>query len=219
MIIPALNAAKSLSALISELTKFIPSQSLLVIDDGSVDQTSRIASEMGVNVVRNPQRMGKGCALRRGFDYAIAQEYDAVITVDADLQHPPELIPRFLEKARGADVVIGNRMSNPKGMPFDRRLSNTLTSLILSLVTHRRIPDSQCGYRLIKTKLLSMIRLRSKHYEIEGEMLIKLARLGAKFDFVEVPVIYNKDGESYINRFLDTLRFIKLVLCHIFLKR
>ena len=183
VIIPALNADRTLGKLLTEILKFVPPEFVLIVDDGSKDQTSMIASEYGVGVISNQHRMGKGYSLRKGFEYAVKNNYEGVITLDADLQHPPELIPLFLEKARNADVVLGNRMGSFEGMPLDRKLSNTITSFIISSLIHIHIPDSQCGYRLIKTSFLSKISLRSKRYDLESEMIIKLARAGARFDF------------------------------------
>ncbi len=219
IIIPALNAERHLQELLNRINQFVPLCDVLVVDDGSDDQTNIIARDMHANVISNPRTLGKGIALRKGFDYALQNDYQAVITIDADLQHPPEFIPKFIEKARQADVIIGNRMGDTKGMPWDRKLTNYLTSLILSWITHIHIADSQCGYRLIKSDFLSKLDLHSKHYDLESEIIIELATSGAKFDWVELPVIYQEKSVSYINKFVDTIRFIKLVLWKLFSRR
>jgi hypothetical protein len=93
-----------------------------------------------------------------------------------------------------------------------------MTSLILSILLRKRIPDSQCGYRLIKTAPLKAITLRSSRFELESELIIRFARARYKFAFVEIPVIYNKE-KSKIKRFSDTMAFISLILREIFRKQ
>jgi len=212
-IIPAYNAEATIADVIARVQRFINSAHIIVVDDGSGDQTGRRAQQGGVVLLRNQSNRGKGYALKQGFGYALRHGYAAVITLDADLQHDPLEIPKFVDcyVKTGADLILGDRTHDFSAMPLDRQFSNKTTSLLLSLLTGRRIRDSQTGYRLIKTGLLRKINLVSNRYETESELLIKALRLGCKFAHVPIRTIYN-DQASHIHRLVDTLRFVKIVL-------
>ena len=123
-------------------------------------------------------------------------------------------IPDFLaayERSR-ADMIIGSRTRDKADMPFDRRCSNFLTSRVLSILLGRYIEDSQSGYRLISTRLLKEISLRSERFQLETEIIIKAAQAGFKISFVPIKVIYGQEFPSSIHRFIDTLRWIQMVL-------
>jgi len=218
LLVSAFNAEQTLGELISRASNYLSVNDMLVVDDGSTDGTREVAKGSGAMVLSHEINLGKGEALKTGFAYAIAKNYDAVITIDADLQHPPELIPEFIRAGTSADIVLGCRRFSLKTMPPDRLFSNTMTSLILSILLRKRIPDSQCGYRLIKTAPLKAITLRSSRFELESELIIRFARARYKFAFVEIPVIYNKE-KSKIKRFSDTMAFISLILREIFRKQ
>lgn len=218
LLVSAFNAEQTLGELISRASNYLSVNDMLVVDDGSTDGTRDVAKGSGAMVLSHEINLGKGEALKTGFAYAIAKNYDAVITIDADLQHPPELIPEFIRAGTSADIVLGCRRFSLKTMPPDRVFSNTMTSLILSILLRKRIPDSQCGYRLIKTAPLKAITLRSSRFELESELIIRFARARYKFAFVEIPVIYNKE-KSKIKRFSDTMAFISLILREIFRKQ
>ncbi len=216
LLIPAYNVAPMFGQLIDGALKYLPADRILVVDDGSTDQTGEIAHERGVMVISHESNQGKGAALRSGFDHLCRQNADWIITMDGDLQHAPALIPAFIEAAAGGeyDVVIGCRQWDTGGMPWDRRFSNRSTSLILSLVTGLRIRDSQCGFRLIRRKLLDGLKLRGRRFEFETECLLRLARRGARLGWVGIPTMYD-GAPSSINRFTDTIRFVKVVLRHL----
>jgi len=210
---PAYNSEKTLETLIEGLTETIDRDDILIIDDGSSDMTSEIANSLGVRTIRFENNMGKGNALKAGFAEAIRGGYDAALTIDSDLQHQPELCKDFIEKMieTGADIVIGDRMSDISDMPTARRFSNKITSFFVRLWTGEKIRDSQCGFRLIKISVLEKIDLRIQRYQTETELILEGARLGAKFAYVPVPTIYN-DQPSNIDAFSETLRFIGLML-------
>ncbi len=153
--------------------------------------------------------MGKGYSLRRGFKYAIENNYFACITIDADGQHPVEMIPEFLKKLQNSDIVIGLRKMNLKNMPLDRYLSNKINSTFISILCSKKILDSQSGYRAIRCELLKKIKLLSNRFELESELIIKSCIYGFRIDFLEIPVIYSLE-KSHINRFLDSIRALKL---------
>ncbi len=218
VIIPTYQGAKTLPVLLTRLFQYIAREDVIVVDDGSTDGTFEIATNFGVDVIKssdNGKNMGKGFALKRGFARAIQKNYDAVITIDADLQHPPELIPQFIEKIhRGADMVVGNRMNDISTMPIERRLSNYLSSLAVSILAGQRFPDSQCGFRAIRRWVLENVQLFFNRYQMESEMLIEAKKIGAKIEFVPIPTIYNSTGKSFFHPILDTARFIAFVIAY-----
>jgi glycosyltransferase involved in cell wall biosynthesis len=209
-IIPAYNSEKTIGTLLEKVLKFV--SDVVVIDDGSVDRTVDIASGFGVNVIRHGRNFGKGRALKTGFEFAKSKNYDAVLTLDSDLQHNPEEIPKFFEKyADGFDIVIGNRMKNLKGMPIERIFSNKTTSLLISLRTGIKVPDSQCGFRLIGIDVIKNVDAKSDGFAFESEFLIKALLYGFKVGFVDIETIYNGE-RSYIKHARDTFKFVSIYL-------
>jgi len=212
-IIPAYNAESTISKAINGISRFFKPSEIIVIDDGSSDDTYQRAKHEGAIVLKNEKNQGKGFSLKKGFKYAIKQGYNAVICLDADLQHDPADIPIFIHcyNKTDADLVLGSRIRDLSRMPLDRQFSNQTTSLIISLLTGRRVRDSQCGYRLIKTKVLKAIRLTSAKYETESELLVKALKAKYKIAHVPVKTIYNNQP-SHIHRLIDTWRFIRVVM-------
>jgi len=214
IIIPAFNEEKSLGKLLKKVSSVSSLKDVLVVDDGSKDNTAIIAKRAGSRVLSQKINQGKGLALRAGFNFAIKSGYDAVITMDADGQHDPGEIPKFLayyEKYK-TDLIIGTRKHDLSEMPFPRFMANTTSSLAASVLGGVRVHDSQSGYRLIKRILIKKINLKTERFQMETEIIIKAAR--ANFSIGEVPIktIYFKKFKSYINPLVDTVRFIKLTL-------
>ncbi|HXF49118.1 MAG TPA: glycosyltransferase family 2 protein [Verrucomicrobiae bacterium] len=207
-LIPAYNAGQSLSNLLPQVKKHLPN--ILVVDDGSSDNTAGVARQAGVVVIRLEKNRGKGNALRTGFKAALENGSTAVLTLDADGQHDPERIPEFLKMASPNAMIIGCREVRVDKMPFPRILSNTITSSMLSMLTGAKLRDSQSGYRLIGREILAKIELETDHFETESELLLKAARLGYIPQFLPIPTRY--DGErSFMRPALDTMRFIRLL--------
>ena len=239
VIIPAYNASLTIAELVEKISKSVNKNDIVVVDDGSKDQTFVIAQRAGAVVLKHKKNKGKGEALKTGFRYAQKKNYPALITMDADLQHDPESIPDFIRKAdniyplpfgerarvRGNKVksngfscirssspgiIIGTRKRNLKNMPFARWLTNNLTSAIVSILSGHSIRDSQSGYRLIWTQVLKDLKLKSKKYDLESEILIKAKRKGFKISEIPIKTIYG-EGKSFINPLIDTSRFIRLM--------
>lgn len=211
-IIPSYNVEQTIAEVIARVNQFIPFNDIIVIDDGSGDQTAKIAGQFGVIVIQNKTNHGKGFSLKKGFHHAIENHYNAVITLDADLQHDPLEIPKFIDCyfQSHAELVLGDRTGDFSEMPLDRQFSNKTTSLIISVLTGTRVRDSQTGYRMMKTDVLSKISLVSNRYETESELLVKALLRGFRIAHVPIRTIYNNQ-QSHIHRFRDTLRFLKIV--------
>lgn len=211
-IIPAFNSEKTIATLIERLSRFSCRENIVVVDDGSRDRTFEIANNLGVMVLRHNKNRGKGAALRVGFQYALGQNCDAVMTLDSDLQHPPEFVPKFLSALEKADFVIGNRMNDLTNMSLLRRFDNKVTSAVLSAMTLCRIPDSQCGMRAIRSWVLKKAKLHFGRYIFESEFVLEAARLGARFAFVDIPTIYFHGHPNYFNPIREVVMFIALVV-------
>jgi len=211
VIIPTYNEAKNIARLLKEIK--LQNLDVLVIDDGSSDNTSEVAGNNGAIVLRNQNNQGKGASLIKGFNYALTSDYDAVITMDGDGQHLPEDIFYFMRLAQYSDsaIIIGNRMQRTKNMPLMRFITNRFMSWFLSSLAKQKIPDTQCGFRLIKKDVLQKINLVTRKYETESEILIKGSRLGFKIESVPIKTVYS-DEKSQINPFIDTLRFIRFII-------
>ena len=210
VVIPTYNEAGTISVLVKQICK--QDLDVVVVDDGSTDNTGQFAESSGAAVLKNKVNQGKGASLIKGFDSALKNNYDAVITMDGDGQHLPEEIPDFIRAAQNPDkgIIIGNRMSQRRNMPLVRVWTNKFMSWIISKITGQKIPDSQCGFRLIKKEVLARLHLVTSKYEIESEILIKASRLGFKIASVPIRSIYVGE-RSHINPFFDTLRFIKFI--------
>ncbi len=211
VIVPAYNEQKRIAEVIRSAKAC--SHDVLVVDDGSTDTTARIAGENGAIVLSFKKNRGKGQALNSGFNYALKKDYDAVVTMDGDGQHSCEDLFNIINSAQTADVgvVVGNRMVDPEDMPFSRFVTNLLMSFIISVICKQNIPDTQCGYRLIKCDVLKKIELASSKYEIESELLIKASRAGFKIVSTPVKSVY-KGQISCINPVLDTFRFFRMLV-------
>ena len=216
VLVPAYNIAASLPELLPRLRRFVCESNLLFVDDGSTDHTLQMFEEEGVAFLRFRQNRGKGAALKAGFKYAVEHGYRSVLTIDADLQHLPEEIPAFYALDDGRSIILGTRAMSGPEMPPQRRLSNFLTSLLVSVFSTRRVRDSQCGFRLIPTRLLSEIKLQADDYDIEADLLFKAGALG--WPMIELPITTIYHGEAtYIRPIPDTFRFIRLMWRRIWL--
>ncbi len=210
--------SKNLEATVGDVVRAVLALDLglevLVVDDGSTDDTSRVAREAGAQVVKHAENLGKGAALKTGFEYAIERGHEAVITMDGDGQHDPQAIPEFLETLEkcGADIVVGSRMHAVGNMPRIRIWTNRTTSRIVSFLAGQPIPDSQSGFRVMRTSLLEAVSksLVTTRYDTESELLIRAGRRGFRVAAMAIRSIYT-DAVSHINPVIDTLRFVRLV--------
>ena len=210
VLIPSYNVAKTIGGIVREIKAL--GLDAIVIDDGSMDNTQKIASENGALVMRHINNLGKGASLKEGFDFILrTTNFDTVIIMDGDGQHNPRDVKKFISRAHeyNDDIIIGNRMVITKNMPFVRLATNKFMSFLLSVTCKQRIPDTQCGFRLIKRKVLKNLKLESNKYDLESEMLIKASKLNFKIASVPIETIY-KGELSRIDPIKDTFRFVNL---------
>ena len=209
IIIPVYNPPSTFSHLIQSICN-LTSVPIIIIDDGSHPSIQIDPQYIHIKLLKNNRNKGKGFSLMKGFNYAYEQGFSHSITLDADSQHDPTLITDFLSMDNNISIVCGKR--ELKGsMPFHRRLSNIITSKIVSCICHTTIFDSQCGYRRYRLQDVCNEIFIEQGFQFETEVLIKLLRNGLKISHIPIPTIYL--NESTNMRYLhDTLIFIKLLI-------
>ncbi len=207
-VVPCLNEARGIGPLVERIRRLVPT--VLVVDDGSEDGTGAAARAAGAEVLRHEAPRGKGAALRAGWREALRRGYKWALTMDGDGQHSAEDIPAFFECAErmSAALVVGNRMGEAGRMPWLRRAVNRWMSRRLSRAAGRPLPDSQCGFRLMRLEAWAGLTVRAEHFEVESEVLLAFIRAGLAVEFVPVRVIY--EGErSKIHPVRDTVRWVR----------
>ncbi len=217
ILIPAYNAEETLG---SVLKKIEPLRiDTIVVNDGSSDETKRVASENGAQFLEHPLNLGKGAALRTGFQYILQKDYQVVITLDADGQHDPSEIPSLLKIFQSVkpDILITSRAAEFWKMTFLRRFWNRLGVKAVARLCHADITDSQSGFRLIRTEVLKEIRLSTSRFETELELLIKACKKG--FSVLSVPIFTQRvdgTGSSHFRPVADTWLVCKIFLQSLF---
>jgi glycosyltransferase involved in cell wall biosynthesis len=217
IMIPAYNEEKYIEGVIKDCSSY--GLDILVIDDGSTDNTASIVNSMAATIgdmlilIKHPQNQGKGQALITGFDYVVKNGYKGVITLDADGQHDTREIPDFLElvKNEDPDVIIGDRLGNTKGMPFIRLATNVFTSWIIARIAGKKVSDVQSGYRYLKAQALKKIKLKTKNFDTEPEIILRAGWHDMKIINVPIKTIYHEEFTSYVNPVKDTIKFFRLV--------
>ncbi|MDD3345719.1 MAG: glycosyltransferase family 2 protein [Candidatus Omnitrophica bacterium] len=211
VIIPTYNESRAIAGLVDSIRR--AGLEAIVVDDGSTDDTVQAATRAGAEVLRNFSNAGKGASLVKGYSFAVSRGFDALISMDGDGQHSVDDIKSFISKAESSNcgIVAGNRMEKTGGMPLLRVFTNHFMSWMISFVTGQRIPDTQCGFRLIRKEVMQKIKLSTSKYETESEILIEAARAGFKIESVSIKTIYSGQ-KSQINPFFDTLRFMRFML-------
>jgi glycosyltransferase involved in cell wall biosynthesis len=190
-LIPAFNEAPYIANVVKGTEPHV--EQVVVIDDGSSDETAQVARIAGATCLRSETNCGKASALRTGIAFARAQNFTHVITLDGDGQHLPDDIPVMLRVAEqtGADLVIGARSFDRARMPRARYYSNTIGSRLASALVGCEIRDSQSGFRFFRLDKLHETKLRSRSYELEMEILIKMARSGCTIAHAPVHMVYD----------------------------
>jgi glycosyltransferase involved in cell wall biosynthesis len=210
-IIPAYHEEKHVGPVVSRTRAQLAN--VLVVDDGSADQTAVVARAAGAEVIIHPQNRGKGETIKTGLHHWFDRGFEFVIILDADGQHLPEEIDRFISAASGPAqprLLIGNRMNDVARMPPLRRFVNRYMSNQISKVCGQTIPDTQCGFRMLHRELIPEMFGGAERFDYETEMLIFASRKGYRIESVPVSTVYS-DEVSSIHPVRDTVRFFKLM--------
>ena len=215
VVVPAFRAARTIAGVIERVQSASPGATVLVVDDGSDDDTAARALAAGAAVASHEHNEGKGRALATGLNAAMALDgVRYAVTLDADGQHPPEAIPSLLAplQAGEADLVVGARRRTADVMPKGRRFTNWLSSTLVSRALGVRVPDSQSGYRAMTRDVAQRVRPLNRRYEFETEFLFQAAQQGFRLGAVEIPTVYEGE-DSHFRYVADTLR-----LCGVFVR-
>lgn len=194
-VVPCLNEERTIADVIKGIRRHV--SHVLVVDDGSKDNTASLAQNAGAVVLPHPRPQGKGASLRDGMAYAAEKGFSHALFVDGDGQHDPADIPQFLAASHHADLVVGNRFANPRGMPRIRQWANRFSSRQLSKYLQRDIPDAQCGFRLVHVTAWQSLPWETAGYEIEAEMLVRFCLAGFRVVFVPIRTIYGHERSKF----------------------
>ena len=190
---------------------------VIVVDDGSTDGTAAALAGLPVTLIRNPRNLGKAASLWRGIAVALAEDADAVVTLDGDGQHRPEDIPRLLAAHRRDPeaLIVGARLHDSSGIPAERYLANRFANFWVAWAAGQRVEDSQSGFRVYPATLLRALppRMgRAAGFVFESEVLIDAGRRGAKLAWVPIPAIYEQRSRpSHFRPVVDFLLIARMI--------
>jgi glycosyltransferase involved in cell wall biosynthesis len=179
-IVPAYNESKTIEAVLGGVSANV--HDILVVDDNSSDNTLTLAKKHNIKTIEHTKNFGKGKAIQEGFSYAVKKKYDAVIILDADLEHDPLKIPDFLEQLKKYDIVVGQR--NQYRSSLRHGLNKWTTSWFKLVIPF--LDDFWCGYRAIKIDLVKKMQLTSNGFEIELEMLLESVKYNSKIGRIHI---------------------------------
>lgn len=214
VVIPTYNNADTLPDLVEEVSRY--TDQIIVVNDGSTDRT-RMYLENGlrkrVNVVDYQKNRGKGYAIKKGFLRALDLGYHYAITIDSDGQHLPADLPQFINRLsqNGASIVVGERRMPGKNVPAKNTFANKFSNFWFRLYTGKRLPDTQCGYRLYPLKQLEDMTFRSNKYEFEVEVLVRSSWNGIEIDSVPIDVHY-PPRDKRVTHFRPVRDFLRISL-------
>ncbi|HWO89607.1 MAG TPA: glycosyltransferase family 2 protein [Gemmatimonadales bacterium] len=216
VVVPAFRASRTIADVVTRVRAAVPLGTVLVVDDGSDDDTAALALAAGAAVASHERNLGKGRALATGLAAAAALDgMRWTVTLDADGQHPPEHIPDLLAPlvSGAADLVIGARARSGTPMPPARRFTNWLSSTLVSRGTGQAVPDSQSGFRAMTRAVVERIRPNGSRYEFETEFLFDAAAAGFRIRSQPVPTLYGSES-SHFRSITDTMRIARTFVRH-----
>jgi glycosyltransferase involved in cell wall biosynthesis len=191
VVIPAHNEGSNIEKVLIELKKYLTN--IIVVDDGSSDNTRKIVEKQKVTLLRHVINLGKGAALKTGCDYVVRKGAKKIIVMDADGQHEPRLIVDFIEALKGNEIVFGYRVASNK-MPFVFRAGNFGINKITQFLYGINLRDTQCGFRAFTLDAYNKVRWDASDYSMESEMISRAGRSSLKYVEVPITTIY---GDKY----------------------
>jgi len=198
--LPVYNEAKHVTAVLNEVV--CNAEDVLVVDDGSIDGTRELlAQRRDVTVVSHPRNRGYGAALRTAFEYAIARQYDVLVTIDCDGQHEPQRIAQLAAACADADIVSGSRylkLDDPaRQAPADRRRINMQVTEELNCRLGLKLSDAFCGFKAYRVEALKRLNVTESGYAMPLELWVQAAFHGLKIVELPVPLIYLEEERSF----------------------
>ncbi len=216
-IVPAYNESGSIARVISAIKEATPDFDVVVIDDGSVDRTARVAQDAGAQVVIHPINLGIGGAVQSGYQYALANDYEMAVQIDGDGQHPASELPKLVERLETepfVDLVYGSRFlrKGDYSQTFARRAGIIVFSLLLSLITRQRVTDPTSGFRLANSRAIALFARDYPHDYPEVEAILMMHRHELKTAEVSVRMDYRETGASSITWVHSGYYMLKVLL-------
>ena len=187
VVIAAFNEEKNIGGVIDKTKEFC--KNIVVVDDGSRDDTFEIAKSKGVFVLRHVVNLGKGAAVKTGCDFAVSRGAGILVLIDGDGQHDPSDIPRFLDALNGKDVIFGFRKLSGS-MPFVFRFGNWVINLFTRFLYGVCLRDTQCGFRVLTADAYKKVRWRACDYFMESEMIANVGRHKLKYCELPISTVY-----------------------------
>jgi len=194
--IPAYNEASYVGSIVLQARQYV--DEVIVVDDGSTDNTARIAELAGATVICRDKNRGKGAAIQSILAEAKRRNPDILILLDADSQHDPNEIPAFLKAIlEGSDLVIGSREAQKDRTPTYRRIGQKVLLRSTRLLTKNRLSDSESGFRALSRKAIDELKLKENGFAVESEMITDAADKNLKVAEVPISNIYTRDGSTF----------------------
>lgn len=210
-LVPAYQSEATLHSVVTGIHEHL--STVCVVDDGSTDRTSKIAEQAGAHVIRHQRNLGKGSALVSGFRWAIEQGARHIVTLDADQQHDPRDLPRFLELDDHYDLIIGQRELRWGTLPTAKFWGNTVGTSCINWLCGEQFPDTQCGFRRYSNTLLQHALPLGGRFETETQLLIHASRMGFRIASVPIATIYAQEGyQTHFRHITDTWRIARALI-------
>lgn len=206
IIIPARNEKDKIASVISSAKKY---GDVVVVDDGSTDNTYAVAESEGALVLHHVVNLGKGAALKTGCDYAVLNGIKKIVVIDADAQHDPAQIPEFIEKLDGNDIVFGRR-SFSSNMPLILKFGNNFINKTASVLYGVSLNDMLCGYRAFTIEAYKKIRWRATDYSVESEMVRNAGKHKLRYAEIPIKTVYHDNYKG--TTVLDGIRIVLKML-------
>lgn len=209
-VIPAYNEKDAIGGVVRCALKY---SDVLVVDDGSTDNTYDLAKNAGAEVIKHKKNRGKGAAIKSGLKKALNNDYDVLIVLDGDGQHNPDCIHLFTSNIGNNELIIGSRFKkgDPKNMPVQRRLSNKITTNIIKYTTGYKLTDSQSGFRAMSRDAAGLfLDIEYNDYIYESEMLYKAYKNGVKVNEASIPSTYGNE-KSYVTK-VHAMKYVLFII-------
>jgi len=216
IVMPAHNEEGSIGGTIDEIKSALPSFDILIVDDYSTDATCKIAEEKGARVMKLPYNMGVAGAREAGYRFALAENYDIVLQMDADGQHDPKYAAVILKPVEesAADICIGSRFKSggTYDVPLLRRAGISLLAVLIRILTGTDITDPTSGFRAVNRKVIGFYNERYPYEYPEPEEIVTLSRAGCRIEEAQVRMRQRKAGRSFLTPLVSVYYMIEVFI-------